>query len=195
VTDLKQLLGFPFKEREWFIKMIMGSVITLVPVVNFLSLGYFLRCVNYGWRGLRIIPDWSNWAELFRDGCIVFLIILAYLVFPISIAFLMLMVPIVGTAFASLTVFIMSLFIPMAIANYAVHKNMRDAFMLVDIFHQVGRVMSFYLIAYLTAALGVIIGAALLLGLPLLGFIGGIIIFYCGVVFFNLLGFLYHDAC
>lgn len=194
MSDLKQLLGFPFREREWFIKMILGSVISIVPILNFLSLGYFIKCIQNGWRGSQSLPDWDNWGELFRNGCMVFLILLAYLVLPISLAFLMAVVPVVGTAFASLIIFIMSFIIPMAIANYALHMNMKDAFALKEIFYRSGRVLSLYLTGYLAATLGVIIGTALLVGIPLLGFVGGIFIFYCGVVFFNFLGILYYQA-
>jgi len=194
VYDLKRILGSPFQDREWFMKMILGSIISIVPILNFLSLGYLIRCVQNGWRGTNNLPNWDNWAELFRDGCIAFLISIAYLVVPISVAFLMLAVPVVGMALASLIIFIMSVLIPMAIANYAIFKNIRDAFLLVNIFNQVGRVFGFYIIGYSVATLGAIIGIALLVGIPYLGFFGGIFLFYCGVVFFNFLGFLYREA-
>lgn len=194
MSDLKQLLGFPFREREWFVKMILGSIVSIVPILNFLCLGYFIRCIQNGWRGYLCLPDWDNWRELFRDGCMVFLILLAYLVLPISLAILMLALPVVGTAFASLIIFIMSIIVPMAIANYAVRQNMRDAFAFGEIFYRSGRVLNLYLTGYLAATLGFVIGIALLLGVPFLGFVGGILIFYSGVVFFNFLGFLYHEA-
>jgi hypothetical protein len=192
VNDLKQILGSPFEGREWIMKMILGSIICIIPVLNLLLLGYFIRCIQCGWRGIHGLPDWDNWADLCRDGCMVLLILLAYLVLPISLALLLLAIPVVGVVFASIIVFIMGFLIPMAIANYAMYKNMRDAFIFVNIFNQVARVFGFYIIAYVAVTLGVIIGTALLLGVPLVGFLGGVFIFYCGVVFFNFLGCLCH---
>ena len=192
--DLKQILGSPFREREWFMKMILGSIISIVPVLNFLSLGYFIRCIQYGWRGMQGLPDWDNWADLFKEGCMVFLILLAYLVLPTLLAFMAIAIPVVGMAFASLIVFIMGVLIPMAIANFAIYKNLKDAFIFVNIFNQVGRVFGFYIIAYAAATLGIIIGTVLLVSMPFIGFFGGIFIFYCGVVFFNFLGYLCHEA-
>ena len=194
MSNLKQLLGFPFREREWFMKMIIGSVISIVPIVNFLSLGYFIRCIQNSWRGYQSMPDWDNWGELFRNGCMVFVILLAYLVLPISLGFLMLALPVVGTVFASLIIFIMSIIIPMAIANYAVHMNIRDAFAFTEIFYRSGRVLSVYLAGYLAVTLGLILGSVLLVGIPILGFVGGLLMFYCGVVFFNFMGILYREA-
>jgi len=194
MNDLKQLLGFPFEDREWIMKMMLGSVITIVPVLNFLSLGYFIRCINVGWRGRRNLPNWDSWTELFRDGLFGFLIALTYLIVPILLGFLVGMVPVVGAALASIIIIIMGIIIPMAIANYAMRKNIRDAFALGEIIYKAGRVLNLYITAYLTTILIVTIGAALLIGLPIIGFIGAVLIFYCGVVFFNLLGFLYHQA-
>jgi hypothetical protein len=87
--DIKQLLGFPFREREWIMKMIVGSVIILVPIVNFLSLGYFLRCINYGSRAIRELPDWCHLGEMFRDGCMALLIALVYIIVPLALVVLL----------------------------------------------------------------------------------------------------------
>lgn len=192
--DLKRVLLFPWREREGFMKIILGSIISIVPGLNLLSLGYLIRCMRNGWMGLFILPAWDNWAELLRDGCMAFLILAAYLLIPVSIGMLMLAIPVVGIILASLLIFIMSVLIPMAIANYAIYRNIKDAFILVNIFTQVGRVFSLYIVSYSMATLGVIVGMALLLGIPYLGFVGGIIVFYCGIVFFTFMGGLYREA-
>lgn len=194
MNDLKQLLGFPFREREWFLKLIIGSIIIIVPILNFLSLGYFMRCIQNGWRGYLCLPEWDDWGNMFKVGLAAFLILLAYLVLPISFALMMVALPVVGAAFASLIIFIMSIIIPMAIANYAVHLNVRDAFAFGEIFYRAGRVLSIYLAGYLAATLGLILGITLLAAIPSLGFIGGLLMFYIGVVFFNFMGILYREA-
>jgi hypothetical protein len=192
--DLKRIFASPFQEREGFMKLILGSIISIIPVLNLLALGYLIKCIRYGWMGLTILPAWDNWAELLRDGCLALLILTAYLLIPISIAILMLAIPAIGVVLASLLIFIMSILIPMAIANYAIYRNVKDAFYLINIFNQVSRIFGIYIVSYSMATLGVIIGIAILLGIPYLGVIGGIFIFYCGVVFFNFMGFLYREA-
>lgn len=194
MTDLKQLLGFPFEDREWLVKMLLGSVITIIPILNFLSLGYFVRSINYGWRGRRNLPDWDNWSELFRDGFMVFVISLAYLAIPLVLGSLIAIIPGIGIVLASIIIFIMGLIIPMAIANYAMRRNIKDAFSLGEIFYLASRVFNFYVLGYLAATVGLILGVALLLGIPFVGFIGGVFIFYCGVIFSNFLGVIYHQA-
>jgi hypothetical protein len=194
MADLKQFLRFPFEDREWLVKMLLGSVITIIPILNFLSLGYFIRSINYGWRGSRKLPNWDNWSELFRDGFMVFVISLGYLTIPLILGSLIAMIPGIGIALASIIIFIMGLIIPMAIANFAIRRNVRDAFSFGEIFYLASRVFNFYVISCLAATLGVIMGIALLIGIPLIGFIGGVFIFYCGVVFSNFLGTIYHEA-
>ena len=194
MNDLKQLLNQPFKDREWLVKMLLGSVITIVPVFNFLSLGYFLRCIEHSWRGHHYLPGWDNWPELFKDGCMAFIIALLYLAIPLALGYLVALIPAVGIALASIIIFIMGLIIPMAIANYAIRRIFKAAFCLGEIFYMVSQVFNLYVMGYLVATLSVILGLSLLLGLPLIGFIGGALIFYCGVVFAYFLGVLYREA-
>ena len=194
MNDLKELLGFPFEDRQWFLKLIIGSVIAIVPILNFISLGYFLRCIKYGWTGRRTLPEWHDWGELFRDGCLGAVIILAYLILPLMCGWIMSVLPLVGTFLAAILILILSLVIPMALASYAIQKEFRDAFMLRNILIRAGKVLNYYLTAYLAAVLAVVIGIALLVGVPIIGFLGGLLIFYAGVVFFNLVGFLFYKA-
>lgn len=194
MTDLRLLLGWPFKDREWLVKMLMGSVITIIPILNFLSFGYFIRCINYGWRGRRNLPYWADWPELFKDGLIAFIIALAYLVLPLLLGAVIVTIPGIGIVLASIIIFIMGLIIPMAIANYALHRNIRDAFRFGEILYITSRVFNLYILGCLAVTLGIILGIVLLLTIPYVGFTGGVLIFYCGAVFSNFLGNIYHQA-
>ena len=40
--DLREYLLFPFRDPDWVRKLLLGCVVTLLPVVNILTLGYFL---------------------------------------------------------------------------------------------------------------------------------------------------------
>jgi len=193
MNDLKQLLGFPFQERQWFIKLIIGGAITLVPVLNFISLGYFLRCVRYGWTCRRVLPEWYKWGDLFKEGCLAFLIILAYLLLPFTVAWLIAILPLVGSVLAIIVILVMGLVIPMALAAFAIQRDIMDAFIIGEILVRTGRVLNYYLTAYFIAIIGFMVGFAVI-WVPYIGFLGGVIIFYSGAVFFNLVGVLYYKA-
>jgi hypothetical protein len=98
-----------------------------------------------------------------------------------------------GTVLASIVIFVMILIMPMALASYAIHRDFMDAFALGEIVVRTGRVLNYYLTAYLITIVVSISGLALL-WVPYMGFFGGILIFYSGTVFFNLVGFLYYRA-
>jgi len=195
VNDLRQLLSQPCKDRDWLVKMLLGSVITIVPVLNFLSLGYFVRCIHHSWKGHHSLPDWDCWPDLFKNGCLALIIALLYLAIPLALGYLVALIPAIGIILASIIIFIMSLIIPMAIAQFATSRRFKDAFFIGEILFIVSRVFNFYVIGYLTATLVTILGLSLLLAMPLISFVGGAIIFYCGVVFSIFLGHLYHEAC
>lgn len=194
MPEIIGLLRYPFYDRQWLVKMLVGAVIILIPVVNIISLGYFLRCANMGQRGRHCMPDWYDWKEYFSDGCMVLFITLIYIVIPLGIGIIVITIPVVGTSLSFLLFLIVSAFIPMALANYALHQNLRDALMIIEIFRQISRVLGVYTIAYFAALLISLASIALLVTIPMLGLLIGLIIFYTNVVFFHLLGCLHREA-
>ena len=75
MTDLKHAFSFPFKDKDWQQKFLIGSLVAfagfIVPIIPW----FFLY--GYGARVMRRIivdkqpptlPEWDNWEELFRDG-------------------------------------------------------------------------------------------------------------------------------
>lgn len=194
MPDPKSVFSFPFKGYQWFLKLMAGSVITLLPLVNTMALGYFLRCINCGQRGRSQLPDWYEWRDYIRDGCMLLLIIVIYTIAAGSIALLLLAIPAVGTILATLLLIILVMWVPMAIANYAARYELRDAFMIIDIAGIIVRVAAIYSIVYLLALLIVILAGALLLAFPAIGLLSGLIIFYTGVIYFYLLGSIHREA-
>lgn len=194
MPDMKSVFSFPFKGYQWFLKLMAGSVIILLPLVNIMALGFFLRCINGGQRGRSQLPDWYEWREYIRDGCMLLLIVLIYALAAGSVALLLLAIPAVGTILATLLFIILVFWIPMAMANYAVRYELWDAFMIVDIARLIVRVAAVYAIVYLSALLVVILAGALLLAFPAMGILSGLIIFYIGVIYFFLLGSMHRHA-
>lgn len=87
-TSLKTLLKFPFKERDWKSRFLVGILlylaIYLIPLFGlaawaFLN-GYAIRMMRRASRGEELIlPAWDDWGEMAKDGVQGFLIQMAYM--------------------------------------------------------------------------------------------------------------------
>ena len=49
--DYGEFIKFPFQDREWLKKMVLGCIILIIPIVNILALGYFVECIRLGMQG------------------------------------------------------------------------------------------------------------------------------------------------
>lgn len=191
--DLREYLLFPFQDPDWVRKLLLGCVITLLPIVNILTLGYFLACLETGLRGQQMLPEWDGWAELFNDGLQVLIISLVYLGIPLVLAILLLSVPGIGSLLAAIIFLILGTMLPVAIAAFSLSRDFRDAFRMSEIFFYTNRIINEYISAYLTTALVICLGTAIYLLAPLLSILGSLMIYYAGSVFFNLVGLLLRD--
>jgi hypothetical protein len=69
VVDYERAIKFPVQERDWIAKVAVGSLIGLVPVVNFAQQGYaleVLRRVAYG--EAEELPAWDQFGRYFVKG-------------------------------------------------------------------------------------------------------------------------------
>ena len=55
----------PFQDLR---TLFLGSLISWVPILNFVSIGFFLECIRKTWEGNNSLPEWVNWHEKFVDG-------------------------------------------------------------------------------------------------------------------------------
>lgn len=186
--NFRSLAMYPFQDKDWVKKLLMGCVISIVPVLNILVLGYFLKCIQMGISRRPILPEWEDWADHIRDGFMAFLIALIYLLIPILLAFPLMSVPVLGIFLPAIVVLLMGMLIPLAWAAYSESNNFVDAFRIKDIIIKLSQIINPYVGAYLFTALISILGLSIVPLLPYLAFIGGLLIFYCGVIFFYLLG-------
>lgn len=182
------LLKYPFKDKDWVKKLLLGCVISIVPVLNILTLGYFLKCIQIGKSRRQILPEWEDWADHIRDGFMAFLIALIYLLIPILLGFPLMSIPVVGVFLLAIVVLLMGMLIPLAWAAYSESQNFMEAFLVKDIIFKLGQIINPYAGAYLFTALISTLGLSIILLLPHLAFLGVLLIFYCGVIFFYLLG-------
>jgi hypothetical protein len=66
--DYGEFIKFPFQDREWLKKMVLGCIILIIPIVNILALGYFVECIRLGMQGKNFLPEWSDWEFYMRQG-------------------------------------------------------------------------------------------------------------------------------
>jgi hypothetical protein len=69
------------------LKLLIGSALSFIPVVNFFAFGYLYRFAAQLRRtGQLNLPEWTDWAGLFSDGLKFAVVWLAYWVLPLGIA-------------------------------------------------------------------------------------------------------------
>lgn len=191
--DLHEHLLFPFRDPDWVRKLLLGCIITLIPVVNILALGYFIACLDMGLKGRQILPEWHGWPEMLSDGLQGLIICLAYLGIPIILTFALLAVPGVGSLLAALIFLLLGMLLPVALAAFSVSRDLRDAFRFKDILYQASLVLNEYIFAYLVTMFVMCLGVTINLAAPLLAVVGSLLIFYTGAVFCDLVGLLLRD--
>jgi hypothetical protein len=84
-TSLKALIRFPFQDRDWQSRFIIGSGLTLagffVPLVPLVFVyGYVLQIVLQAVKGEDLrLPAWDDWGRLATDGLRLLAVGLVYL--------------------------------------------------------------------------------------------------------------------
>ncbi|MFZ0442919.1 MAG: DUF4013 domain-containing protein, partial [Methanobacterium sp.] len=78
--NIRDSLQYPVK--DW-IKMIILGIILIIPIVNFIGLGYFLRIIKSNLAGLDELPDFKGVGELFIDGIKILIVCIIYAIVPL----------------------------------------------------------------------------------------------------------------
>lgn len=81
----------PFQDLK---KLIIGIIITIIPIVNFISTGYILECIKLTLKKSNKMPEWKDWGRLFIKGLGVVVISIIY-----SIPVFIVLILTLGTAF------------------------------------------------------------------------------------------------
>ncbi len=73
-----------FAEPRWALNVLIGGVLSYVPVLNLLALGYLYRYFEQIHRGGGFSwPDWNDWEGLFFDGLRLLAILALYGFLPV----------------------------------------------------------------------------------------------------------------
>ena len=67
--DIGKAFSFPFEDDEWLTKLVLGAVVSAVPILNFAWTGYTVDILkNVIDRHAQPLPDWSDFGDKFVKG-------------------------------------------------------------------------------------------------------------------------------
>jgi hypothetical protein len=171
--NITDSLRYPIK--GW-VKLILLGMILLIPVVNFIGLGYYLRIIKSTLRGSDKLPGFERVGELFIDGIKVLVVSIIYAIvpsifyalsqaFPGSATF-----PLVVTSFA----LIISIFAYIGISNMAYHDSeLGAAFRYGEILNRIAKIgWRRYIIWWILLTLIITVAGSII------GIVGGILLFW-----------------
>jgi hypothetical protein len=213
--DFGKSFGFVFEDPDWVKKVAIGGVVTLVPIVNFATLGYSLEVTRRViTNDPKPLPEWDNFGDKFVKGFLVFVIgfvyslpstILGCISQGLNMAVLQggssrseegAIAAIAGLMLClSCIQFIYSLFVgfflPAAIGNFAAKGEIGAGFRLGDVFGLVQKNLGLYFMVLVLQIVAGIVG-----GLGLVLCLVGVVftIFYAYTVMGHAYGQAYREA-
>ena len=67
--DIGRSFTYMFEDQDWIKKILIGGVVSLVPVVNFAALGYFIEALKNTVEGRELpLPEWDDFGGKFMKG-------------------------------------------------------------------------------------------------------------------------------
>jgi len=89
MPTIEQVSKRLISDQKWFVKWMIGGVLSLVPIVNFFAFGYLYRlfCDGRGGKDFEL-AEWRDWKELFIDGAKFAVIALVFTGLPLGVLFL-----------------------------------------------------------------------------------------------------------
>lgn len=207
--DIVETVKFPGNDNEWIKKILIGGLLMLIPIINFIALGYYIKTLRRGIDGESALPEWDDWGDLFIKGLIVVIVVFIYMLIPLAVLFL----SIGGAAISSVTsgditpasigaiiggsliflllLLIVFLLLPMALSMYAKEDSIGAALRLGEILSRIRSIIGEYIIALI-----VLLALMLIVSfISLVPFIGWVVVifaeFYVGLVAAHMFGNIY----
>jgi hypothetical protein len=84
-TSVKALLKFPFRDRDWLTRFLVGSLLVLagffIPIAPWIFVqGYYIRVMRRASKGEELtLPAWDDWGGLANDGARALLVRIVYM--------------------------------------------------------------------------------------------------------------------
>ncbi len=79
--DIARAFSHPFADQNWLKKALIGGVVMVIPVVDFMGLGYGVRHLRNLLDGVETpLPEWDSWGDDFRRGLYPSLALIIYMI-------------------------------------------------------------------------------------------------------------------
>lgn len=178
--DIVSFITFSVNTR-YMLRWIVAGLLLLVPILNFLSIGYLAKASNLFLIGGIGLPTWEEKGDIFRQGVYLLYITILYLALPSFLFSCWFLLVSFGNLFAAFMGGIMKLlsaaafvgcsfFIPCAFCAYSEKMELRSAFDFEAIVAAIKPVWVPYLFGYLVS--GVLVYIAFKLHhIPYIGFL------------------------
>jgi hypothetical protein len=208
--DIVEEIKNPATDDNWALKILIGGILGLIPIVNFLVFCYLLKSARNAMENIDGMPEWDDLGNMFIQGLAGVIITLIYMIIPIIILFMSVggvilstlsgdvatIIAGVGAALgalllALLLILVIGFVLPMALVMYVKEGSLGAAFRFKEVLSRIRSVFGDYLVVYL-----VLIILHFLLGfvasVPFAGWILYIFAnFYIMVVIFRMYGKVY----
>ena len=67
--DIGKAFGFVFEDEKWVSKVLLGGLFLIIPIVNFVVIGYMLKVAQNVVQGNpRPLPEWGEFGDHFMRG-------------------------------------------------------------------------------------------------------------------------------
>jgi hypothetical protein len=121
------------KLPHFWVKLLIGGLLSLVPVVNILAFGYLYRMSRMVRQsGQPALPEWVDWQGLFADGLRFAVVWLSYWLLPLLLAWLVTWL-FTQISLGALSIFVgvsallfSNIFFSSALYRYNMRKNFND---------------------------------------------------------------------
>jgi len=206
--EITKSIGFPTNDNDWVKKCLIGGILLIIPILNFVCTGYYLKVIKGSIEGKNNMPEWDDWGDLLIKGIMILIIGLAYSIIPIilisifiififssgiflaslfeseSMGGLSFLFMLIGSVIGLLILFILNLMVPMGLAMFANGGSLGDAFKIREIISRIKSVFGEYVIAII--AINLLSIVVMIVGwIPVIGWAA---IFYFLVVAGNIYG-------
>jgi len=194
--DIGKSFSYPFEDDDWLSKLFLGTIVSLIPILNFAWTGYTVDIVRNVNDGVSLpMPEWSDFGDKFVKGFLIwaagFIYALPALIIGcLPIGFLVIPASIEGSdisgtvisLFTGIGIFLicllalyflaLSFYFPAVFINFARKGTFGSCFEIGEIFKIVSKNTSKYLTAWLVSIVGaIVVGIVVTLISIVLGFI------------------------
>lgn len=184
--DLGKAFSYVFEDSEWVKKVVVGGIVNLIPIVNFAATGYAIEQLKNVSEGKYTpLPEWDEFGKKFLDGLFIFFALLVWslpAIILIAGTIPALVIGVlrgngagigafgIGFMFSMLWLLLVALIYPAIAMNFSKKRSFSSCFEFSNIFSMITMDIGSYILGII-AYIGALILAALIISIPLIGWI------------------------